>query len=101
MQISIDSAIPSSKRTEFVRFLLSRMSHVTTSTPCASASFRNFATSASAMHFDSNASNAAKFGAFPLTTHRGSLSQLIPDGHVHPRRRAIRRDDSANHRRLG
>lgn len=39
--------------------LLSRVSHVSTSTPCASASFRNCATSASAMHFESNASNAA------------------------------------------
>jgi hypothetical protein len=28
-----------------------------------------------------------EFGAFPLTAHRGSLSQLIPDGQVHPRRR--------------
>jgi hypothetical protein len=42
-----------------------------------------------------------EFGAFPVTAHRGSLSQLISDGHVHPGRRAIRRDDSANHGRLG
>jgi hypothetical protein len=42
-----------------------------------------------------------EFAAFLLTAHRGSLSQLISDGHVHPRRRAIRRDDSANHRGLG
>ena len=35
-----------------------------------------------------------EFGAFPLTAHRGSLSQLISDGHVHPRRGAIGRDDS-------
>ena len=42
-----------------------------------------------------------ELGAFPLATHCGSLPQLIADGHVHPPRRAIRRDDSANHRRLG
>ena len=42
-----------------------------------------------------------ELGAFPLATHRGSLPQLIADGHVHPSRRTIRRDDSANHRRLG
>ena len=39
--------------------LLSRVSHVSTSTPCASASFRTSATSAFAMHFESSASNAA------------------------------------------
>lgn len=53
------------------------------------------------MDFDSNALKRGEFGAFPLTTHRGSLSQLISDGQVHPRRRAIRRDDSANHQWLG
>jgi hypothetical protein len=34
------------------------------------------------MHFESNASNG-ELGAF-LAAHRGSLSQLIADGHVHP-----------------
>ena len=42
-----------------------------------------------------------ELGAFPFPTHCGSLPQLIADGHVRPPRRAIRRDDSPNHRRLG
>jgi len=50
---------PLGPRRPYSSVLLSRMSHVTTSTPCASASFRSCATSASAMHFDSSASNAA------------------------------------------
>ena len=58
MQIRSTRRSPGPRR-PYSSVLLSRMSHVTTSTPCASASFRSCETSASAMHFESNASNAA------------------------------------------
>jgi hypothetical protein len=42
-----------------------------------------------------------QLGTFPFATHGRSLPQLIAEGHVHPARRPVCRDDSTNHGRLG
>ena len=98
---SLRHALTEVRMRHYSSALLSRVSHVIRSTPLASASFRTSATSASAMHLGEQRLERGELGAFPPAAHRGSLSQLIADGHIYPRRRAIRRNDSANHGRLG
>ena len=52
------------------------MSQVTTSTPCASASFRSCATSASAMH-STTALERGEFGAFPVLAGRDVMHEPL------------------------